>query len=774
MPPPLSGGINEPQDCPYCRRTFSCYYSLKRHFQDKHERSDTLYVCEFCHRRYRTKNSLTTHKSLQHRGTSGMLKRLLKGGGASGSYDYRASTSLLFDITYNNNNNNNSSSNSSNISSSLPANLHRGQLSSVRNNAGLHIPTPMGLTVTATNGRMQHNNHRNNSSSSNRSNQQQSQSQQQQQQQSQHFSNDRNSTHGGVFDSRVNNKDSLHISLTNQSGTNAQQMTKLPSTTSLDSKISTVNAVLQQLQDQERLRMDDGQTPAQRQAAAKLALRKQLEKTLLQIPPPKPPPPEMHFIPNPSNTEFIYLLGLEHIVDYITKENKTPPPPPEPFRCSQCDTSFTPVWKWEKSPGKGREPKVICESCVTTNVKKALKAEHTNRLKTAFVKALQQEQEIEQRLAQASPSPVIEPPPPALTPKASTIVKRSNPTPPTPQPVPTPPRERERERDRESHREAVSHRESLQQQQQQQRELLRESAVAAASAAANFRDTHHYRDLHRDLNAHRVPSPRQSSHRDRSNDHNSHTSHRESSSSHRESTSSPRQSNHRGDTNSHSSSHRDLGSSSHRDLSTSSHRDLSTSSHRDSGSSHRDSGSSHRDSGSSHRDSGSSHRDSGSSSHRGDSNNALRGLSADLRDHPLAKLAADPNFTSQHAMAAAALHQQLLRGLPPHQQIPAHMLPFSPLLYPYQLAMAQAQAASGNKNSMATAAANLAEFQQMAMAQATSGNKNSMAAAAANLAEFQRQAADLQRQYLLDMIPNPTSQGRNHGRNHHNMNHNWK
>ena len=41
----------------------------------------------------------------------------------------------------------------------------------------------------------------------------------------------------------------------------------------------------------------------------------------------------------------------------------------------------------------------MCDQCVTNNVKKALKAEHTNRLKTAFVRALQQEQEIEQRLA---------------------------------------------------------------------------------------------------------------------------------------------------------------------------------------------------------------------------------------------------------------------------------------------------------------------------------------------------------------------------------------
>ncbi|XP_013147821.1 PREDICTED: transcriptional repressor p66-alpha [Papilio polytes] len=69
---------------------------------------------------------------------------------------------------------------------------------------------------------------------------------------------------------------------------------------------------------------DDTQTPAQRQAAAKLALRKQLEKTLLQIPPPKPPPPEMNFIPSPSNTDFVYLVGLEHVVDYLTNEERMP------------------------------------------------------------------------------------------------------------------------------------------------------------------------------------------------------------------------------------------------------------------------------------------------------------------------------------------------------------------------------------------------------------------------------------------------------------------
>uniref|UniRef100_A0A3P8WEQ4 GATA zinc finger domain containing 2B n=1 Tax=Cynoglossus semilaevis TaxID=244447 RepID=A0A3P8WEQ4_CYNSE len=136
---------------------------------------------------------------------------------------------------------------------------------------------------------------------------------------------------------------------------------------------------------------------ASSQAAAKLALRKQLEKTLLEIPPPKPPAPLLHFLPSAANSEFIYMVGLEEVVQSVLDSQgklRGSLPRMEPFFCAQCRTDFTPHWKQEKS---GR---ILCEQCMTANQKKALKAEHTNRLKNAFVKALQQEQEIEQRLQQ--------------------------------------------------------------------------------------------------------------------------------------------------------------------------------------------------------------------------------------------------------------------------------------------------------------------------------------------------------------------------------------
>ena len=59
------------------------------------------------------------------------------------------------------------------------------------------------------------------------------------------------------------------------------------------------------------------QDQASSQAAAKLALRKQLEKTLLEIPPPKPPAPLLHFLPSAANSEFIYMVGLEEVVQSV-------------------------------------------------------------------------------------------------------------------------------------------------------------------------------------------------------------------------------------------------------------------------------------------------------------------------------------------------------------------------------------------------------------------------------------------------------------------------
>ncbi|KAM7328389.1 transcriptional repressor p66-alpha isoform X1 [Alexandromys fortis] len=143
------------------------------------------------------------------------------------------------------------------------------------------------------------------------------------------------------------------------------------------------------------------ESPASRQAAAKLALRKQLEKTLLEIPPPKPPAPEMNFLPSAANNEFIYLVGLEEVVQNlletqagrISASTASAVLSREPYMCVQCKTDFT--CRWREKGGA-----VMCETCMTSNQKKALKVEHTSRLKAAFVKALQQEQEMEQRLLQ--------------------------------------------------------------------------------------------------------------------------------------------------------------------------------------------------------------------------------------------------------------------------------------------------------------------------------------------------------------------------------------
>ncbi|XP_007943576.1 transcriptional repressor p66-alpha [Orycteropus afer afer] len=167
-----------------------------------------------------------------------------------------------------------------------------------------------------------------------------------------------------------------------------------------------------------------GDSPASRQAAAKLALRKQLEKTLLEIPPPKPPAPEMSFLPSAANNEFIYLVGLEEVVQNLleTQAGKVSAATAllsrEPYMCAQCKTDFTCRWREEKSGA------IMCETCMTSSQKRALKVEHTSRLKAAFVKALQQEQEMEQRLLQqGSPTQAKAEPTTAPHPALKQVIK---------------------------------------------------------------------------------------------------------------------------------------------------------------------------------------------------------------------------------------------------------------------------------------------------------------------------------------------------------------
>lgn len=143
----------------------------------------------------------------------------------------------------------------------------------------------------------------------------------------------------------------------------------------------------------------------QRQAATfKQVLRKQLDK----ISQPKVLPPEMHFIPNPSNAEFICYIGLESVVDYLTGNNTTQQPP-DPFECVQCGTDFTPVWKWQDRTDPSK-PSVICEKCVSKNVKK-IALEEYNKEVNNFSKIYD---ELEKQFA--STAGALTPPSAALSP----------------------------------------------------------------------------------------------------------------------------------------------------------------------------------------------------------------------------------------------------------------------------------------------------------------------------------------------------------------------
>lgn len=130
----------------------------------------------------------------------------------------------------------------------------------------------------------------------------------------------------------------------------------------------------------------------QKRTAAKSAIQKQLEQTLMQLP-QKHIQLGIDFLPNGNNIEFVYYVGLEACVDYLTN-TKNPleiPPLEKPFECSTCGTDFTPSWSWKRS-------NAVCENCVSNHVKKSIKNSQASRIKSVLAKAVKQEQEMDQRI----------------------------------------------------------------------------------------------------------------------------------------------------------------------------------------------------------------------------------------------------------------------------------------------------------------------------------------------------------------------------------------
>lgn len=130
----------------------------------------------------------------------------------------------------------------------------------------------------------------------------------------------------------------------------------------------------------------------QKRTAAKSAIQKQLEQTLMQLP-QKHIQLGIDFLPNGNNIEFVYYVGLEACVDYLTN-TKNPletQPLEKPFECSTCGTDFTPSWSWKRS-------NAVCENCVSNHVKKSIRNSQTSRIKSVLAKAAKQEIDMDQRI----------------------------------------------------------------------------------------------------------------------------------------------------------------------------------------------------------------------------------------------------------------------------------------------------------------------------------------------------------------------------------------
>ncbi|XP_055338372.1 transcriptional repressor p66-beta-like [Paramacrobiotus metropolitanus] len=131
----------------------------------------------------------------------------------------------------------------------------------------------------------------------------------------------------------------------------------------------------------------------------RITLRRQMEKSIMQIVPPKPPLPDINFIPNTVCPDFVALLGMELAANYaINGKNLIDQSSyVEPHQCLKCGEDVCPLWKVDAE----NHPTVVCESCYYAARSTVSRTGHLDALKKSFADVLDKERDLERSHAAA-------------------------------------------------------------------------------------------------------------------------------------------------------------------------------------------------------------------------------------------------------------------------------------------------------------------------------------------------------------------------------------
>ena len=145
----------------------------------------------------------------------------------------------------------------------------------------------------------------------------------------------------------------------------------------------------------------------------------------MQIPTPKPTTCDLTYIPGINGwAEFLTSIGLEQAYntysDFVNRRLNPEMSFHLPHICAQCGTDWSVTWHEVSCSNENEtEEKIFCDRCRKSSQKKILKQDHSNRLRQAFMKALQQEKELDAKFQSSASSTTIKQPTPSTSSSSS-------------------------------------------------------------------------------------------------------------------------------------------------------------------------------------------------------------------------------------------------------------------------------------------------------------------------------------------------------------------